>query len=109
MRLKLLTKDERKANREKAKTDARFDKLIARLDIGKEAERQVAAAELREQWPDAVQRLLTKYETTTNLWKKRGKWLLFSLCWMFAGFAIDVYASHRGVHFSPFVKIMALP
>ncbi len=93
---RLPSEEERKANKEALKADEQFRKLLTRLDSKKEAERLAAARELREEWPDGMQRLLTRYRSTTNIWNKRIKWGLYSFCWMIASFAIDVYASRQG-------------
>ncbi len=84
MRLKLLTKEERKANEQ-------FNKVVARLNSKQEAERLAAATELREQWPDSIQRLLISYQAMTNLWKKRWRGVAYSLLWLIAGNIIAGY------------------
>ena len=104
MPLKLLTREERKANE-------RFGKLIAQLNSKQEAERLAAVKELREQWPDGLPRLLTSYQAVTNLWKKRWRGVAYSLLWLIAGNIIAGYfILYTGYHkIFPILEVFWLP
>ena len=110
MRLKLLTKEERAANRAKWKANERFSKLLTRLDSKTEVERLAAATELREQWPDGMQRLLSGYKFTANLWKNRWRLGVYSLLWLLAGNVIVAVLAFNGNHkIFPMLNVFWMP
>lgn len=113
MRLKMLTKEERKANKEEMKANEQFGKLLTRLDSKKEAERLAAAVELRENWPDGMQRLLAIYRVTANFRKKRWRWSAYVILWFLTGTlvtgALIGKQARHGVHTMPFfIPLMQL-
>ncbi len=103
MPLKLLTKEERKANE-------RFARLIAQLNSKREAERLAAVKELREEWPDGLPRLLTSYQAMTSLWGKR--WQLGASCLLglLAGNIVVGYCIfHGSPKYSPVLQVFGWP